>query len=463
MSGLNVDGFLNHKTSSGGSTVLNWREDGAAVIWLHQKSQIYPVYGHTWYERVEVEDRENNGQKKNLVFRRRFNCHERELINRKQNFRDKSTGEREYPPELCPMDFFLEKVHAAILDKQLGWTEPLFSFESDDPDKCVTLTSGGLIGAFRMKPDKMPDELKQAIRKARIKVSESWVEDVRSKLNYVFVVIGDPSEGVVIAIEGKAIGDKMKGAIRDKIRAKGREKGDPTIAPYPFEWQFDDSKEFDDKYHVVALEDPPSPEVLKLFKEPPPRDLEKFTDPGNCLWLFESMRAHFIGDEKLGKLLDIEGCFKKAKEAGLLKEEKKSSIDDGDDGDDGDDDDSDFDPAKIEKELESSAELYDCDACGAEKVMAADAFECPKCKAAYDEDGRLVSRPCVECGTAVSVTEEERVICGKCATIHETKSWKVLQKGGGEEKPVRRTRAEAAKEKVASSSSGSGDRVPWKG
>lgn len=476
-SGLGIDEFLNHSGKSGGGSVLSWREDGQVVIWLHPKSPIHALWRHNWFDVVEVEDKDTK-EKERKVFSRRFVCHERELINKKQNFRDKVTKEREYPPEVCPMDFMVDCVVDLVVKGELNWTDPVFEFIGDDPtsEYNVTLTAGGIYNAFKQAEKGMTKEQRAELRKAGIRMDEAWKQDTRVKLNYLFTGVADPTEGIVQMIEPKGLGDKMKGAIRDRVRVKGRDAGDPTKNPYPFEWTYDEEKDFDDKYHVVALEDKPSAEVLALLREAPPSTTQ-FTDPGDCFWLFESMQEHCVSDVLRPHIGE---WFVEAKKRGLMqpKPKKEAAHDDSDDEDEAPA----SEPApkkgtaktkepEPEPDQSDDQELYECDHCGTATLGETDT-KCSACGAEYDgKTNRLIARPCNECKTLVKLDGDGPFICPKCATIHELVEqgegdnvetvWMTRKKGGApKEEPQQATRRRRVVEEPKKEA-GSDDSIPW--
>jgi hypothetical protein len=485
--GLGIAEFLNHSSRGGGGKILSWREDGRVTAFLHPLSPIYPVWRHNWFEVAEVEDKET-GDKTRKVFARRFVCHERELINKKSRFRDKKTGEREYPPEVCPMDMMLDQVVQLVRKGKLKWTDPVFRFEGDDPDSeyNVTLTAAGLYGGYR---GELTKEQVAELRRAHIDRREAWREDVRSKLSYIFQVISvaSPGDGIVTMIEPAMLADRMKSEIGKVMKRKGREGGDPTLHPYPLEivWNKDE-EDISKTYDVTALEDPPSAEVLEHFKQKP-ESIDQYTAPGDCVWLLASMRE---ACQLAEGLLDFDAIFAAAEKAGLMVEKEfNEGLKPDDETPDGDD-------APVgDVKGAAGSQLYECDHCGAE-TMGETELKCSACGAEYDETG-LTARPCNECKAIIQLPEKkgDAAICPKCASIHAEKdgAWMTTKKGGAakekeapveEKKPARKrfeVQAEKAEKKqekatspkpegkpasegkptAAASKKASGDKVPF--
>lgn len=441
---LGVEGFLKHSSRGGGGSVLQWRSKTGGTaevdVWLHRKASLaHSVWRHSWFDVVEVEDSETK-EKVKKVFRRPFVCHERELICKKRNFRDKKTGEREYPPDVCPIDFMIEDVLKLVRTGKIAWTDTVFRFEGSDPDSewNVELTAAGIYGGYRGELTK--EQIKE-LRKAGIRRDEVWSQDLRAKLSYLFSVVADPTDGMQVAIETELLGNKFKTELGKRLKVKGRDLGDPQQHPYPFNWKHDPDAQINDAYEVTALEKQPTEEILKLIDGPAPK-LDVHLEPGNCLWLYHSMIEACVLEEGL---LNFDSIFQAAKEAGLMKEKPKvEEVTDAAD---------DADPPEVE---DGKPELYDCDHCGA-ATMTDTGTECSNCGAGYGENGDLNARPCNECRAVIKLEGEgPRFICPKCASIHEqgpkkkgtTASWTTFKKGAApatEAKPSRK-RSEAKQE-----------------
>lgn len=429
-SGLGLDDFLDHRTGGGGGSFLgNWRKDpGKVKVWLHTKARIFPMWGHGWAIVKEIEDRES-GEKSMGVFGMRFNCHERELILRKQHFRDRKTDEREYPPEVCPHCLMIEAIRAMVRDKKLSWTDPVFVFEGDDPERTITMHAGGIFNAFGRKNPPLTQTEKAELRRAGIRRDEAFKENNLARLQYLFTVLADVSDGVQITPESAGLGNKMKKAIRDEMRRSmpKKEDGDPTINPYPFEWTYDEDADFDDKYDVVALtKEEPTDEILALIRDEDPPDNSRIVAPGNCLALYNSMKEHVVE----GIDLPWDDIFGEAEKRGLMKEEEPESFpgDEAEEGEEeagGDAPEVGRDAPASEAELE--VELFECDHCKGE-LKAID-LVCPHCNAEYNDEGKLSARPCLKCNYVIQFPEkpdEARTICEKCGTIFEVDTWKVV-------------------------------------
>ena len=513
-----VDDFLNHSTRSGGGAYLaGWKDDGKIQIWLPTQGFHAPAWVHPVPHVVEKED---DGDKKLAVWSQRWICHESEEILKRQNFFDKSNGDREAPPEICPNCIVLMAVRDLYREGKIGWTDPAFVWKGDDEGDETVIRAGGMDGSFNGK-DLSREKLKE-LRKAGVRRDHAFKQDLRAKLKYLIVVAdnGDIEAGLQKTWESSTLGNKLKKAIRDEIkRARCKEdpeglKGNPGINPYPFEWTFDDDADFENKFDVLALtKEVPTDKLLALLKGPAV-DLSRDVEPGNCFTLRVELEEHCVLPKGM---LDFDKCFAAAEKAGLMTPPEESKEDQEDDIEEGDekprgggrtpevrgkeaaapakaatvtigtsspawttdtwkpganvkgadvildvpDGVSDERFAAVRKACKdagalSTAEAVVCTHC--REVMTTQDAECPSCGSKYDDDGKLLSRPCLapECPGQVPLEGEgPKFICEKCGTIHlyagdESKTWTAEPKAAvkpAEDPPRRGRRTEAAEPK----------------
>lgn len=290
----------------------------------------------------------------------------------------------------------------------------------------------------------------------------------------------------------KAIRDEIRRA-RSKTDPEGRQ-GNPTVNPYPFEWTFDEDKSFDDKYDVLArTAEKPTEKLLALLRGPPPamdRDLE----PGNCFSLRVGLEEHCVLPKGM---LDFDACFAAADKAGLMvpPEETKGDQDEGEgepwdagaepagggrvpevrgaaaapiqadraptvtigasspawttaawkpganvrgadvvlDAPDGVPDDK-FNEVRAALRAAGAASVAEAVMCNhCRETMTTLDPACPACGAGYDDDGKLLSRPCLAEGGCIGQVpldgEGPRYVCEKCGTLHEgvdVATWKAI-------------------------------------
>ncbi len=336
---------------------------------------------------------------------------------------------------------------------------------------------GGLIGRYGAK-ELTPAEVR-AIRTARIDRAEAYKEDMRSKLKYIYLVAdaNHPEEGLQKAFEGQALTNAIKKAVGDtraRLSKKQRaEYANPVEHPYPFEWTFDGSKEFADKFSVVALQQDTdsyavSDEIMKLISSDPP-DISRDIAVGGCFELRGQMEAHVCAEAK--PFLDFDAIFGEAAKRGLMVASQESKADEGEEAQ-GEETGSDYAAAAVitigadheawsnpkwqpgpaithgvevhtdAPETMADAErdrieamitktgavvgqMVRCDHC--QEVMTTLDVACGDCGSRYNESGLLASRPCMqpECtGQCVLVTPGPEALgqglaCEKCGALHE--------------------------------------------
>lgn len=477
MFGMNVDEFLNHNTSGGGSRngfLHNWKSDRTFTAWLHRRIGITPVWFHPWPKSDHVEDRETK-RSTLKTWTTKWGCWEREQVLQKQRFRD-NEGNRELPPEICPeclLNAWLEEqVDAGAID----WREPIFRFPADAGDKI--LRAGGMYGAFNRK-DNTEDELKE-LAEIGITQKDAWMHSMLAMCKYLVAVVSDrdPGAGVQLDYMTPALADRMKKAIRDEIKRAGRDKskGDPSVRPYPFEWSFDERASFDKKYDVVALTEQPTQEVLDLISGEPP-DISRLVAKGNIGQLRSEMEQYALIELPFDELFAKAEARARAENANVDAEAARREFETGSRGPTHDvrtrepvkpkettavdrviakaaaKKEAAAKPiAKVDPKTASEPTLKEaqkgqdwvsgdspaatddddvlrCDHCDTE--MADTDLKCGECGTEYENlDGefRIAARPCMKCKAIVPIPAgDERVICPKDATIHTVGTWEVWE------------------------------------
>lgn len=477
MSKLGVEEFLDHKGSAGGGKYIDWKKNKQTQFWLHPGSHIHGIWNHPWAVTAKAKDK-NTEEEILRVFGRKFNCHEPEFVLQKRNFRDRKTGERELPPKVCPMCLMLEHVRGMVRRGEISWVDEVFRFEGDNPDETRSMTAAGLYGGFSLRQgESHTKEQKADLRKARIKLEEVYEQNASVKLQYLFVGMASVNDGLQVAFETQALGDKMKDAIRKTVKqaiaiGKGREMGDPMKNPYPFLWEYDETADFSKRYDVTALgHELYTPEVAEVLKREPP-DLTKQLEPGDCIWLRESLEKHCV----LPNGLPWDQIFKPAFDAGLMVPKAKDENHDADGlpaigGDAADDESIEVQGASAEDEV------FECDACKA-PTLTNTSTECSACGATYDpETNDLLTRKCVHEGCDHQVEldrkpeSQGRSICSSCGTVYTNEDWSVFKAApkieakpeAKPEPPKVRTRSQMKAEAAAKvAEKPAGDRIPFK-
>lgn len=451
---MDIDAFLDHTASGGGgggtAYFRKWKEAGRAIVWLNKEAGFIAKWAHGWPRCVELKDRETS-EKRIEVWAGSWNCHETEAVLKRQNFRDERDS-RETPPERCPLCKLIEVVRALVATGELKLWDPVFKFKGSSDRYDVTLTAGGIYNAFRTDGKGALSEKVQAeCRKHGVRFNDAWKENTKARCGYTFVIVDNahPENGVQIADEREALGQKMQRAIRDEIDRRGggdrgRLLGNPLRTPYPFLWQYDDNESFSDKYRVVALTDgePKLTDEIKELIEGPAPDLDRHMRPGNVKQLRADMERHAVIKLPFDEIFE---AFDDAEEEGA--DADKPPFDPDDDN-----------PlteairsvnaARVtvpdvrEAAPATSDDEFECDHCGG--VLKGTDFTCPHCGACFDPDGGFISRPCNECKTQVPIEGDgPRYICPKCGAIHAEVDGKWTSTPIAAGPPVRRSRSKA--------------------
>ncbi len=364
--GMSLEAYMNHSTRGGGkSNYLKW--DETATIWLSCRSSIFTLWRHPW-TRVEVVENKDTHEKSSEIWGDKLGCFEVESVLTEQYRRDRDTGERDVPPQVCPHCKMIDDVYmrcrdgnavgleliekrrpglkdltsedvdavdAELLKRGLMWfLSPLFEFRGNIRDwrtKAVVadrkiLHAGGIFNAFGNK--NLSPEWKALMAKVSrerggpIFSKNAFQQNSQAKCEYLYVVVDNehPERGLQIAIETSLLGDKMKTEIAKRMKSMGREKGNPILHPYAFEWKNDrtEGQSFDKLYDATALETmKPTAAIEKLIRDTAPPDTSRDTAKFN-------LRTHRARLEKYaapaGKLLDLDRYFEAALRLGLDKE-----------------------------------------------------------------------------------------------------------------------------------------------
>lgn len=310
-----LDDFLGHSNRAGGSASFlgNWKNNKPPEvrIVLHTDASIISVWQHPW---PKIITREKDGKDVREVWSGNFNSWEVQDVLQRQYLRDRDTGERDFPPQVCPMSILLEEVERLMRDGSLSWEEPLFKFVGDDTSKGKVLHAGTMTNKIKKIWEGLEDKDKRAALKRGIPgPKDAWKESMMAKCQYVFTVVDydNVKNGIQIAKETTLVGDKTKKAIRDRRTSEGEDEGNPLINPYVIQWVYDkDAKKFDEKYEaVIVAKLKISPEIMELIREKEAPELDRFVAPGDIEALRASMEDAYCGP---ADLLDFDFIFAKA-------------------------------------------------------------------------------------------------------------------------------------------------------
>ncbi len=374
---MELDDFLADRGSrsagGGGSYLWDWKKDGKLDVWLHPAGKPVKIYMHRWY--TVGKDRETNQPKLRPM---RFNTLEDDTVIEKRFFRDRDTGDLEYPPEICPFAKLLEWVHQACKSGVINWLDHIFRFEVGD--RTIRMRAGGFTGAFTSR--KLTEKQRKELRDGGVVLTEAWKESCQPRAQYVFRVVknAEPEKGCLIAMEAEALGLAVQKVIRDRIEdlaqkhgeADAKRLGSPWTNPYCIRWKYDETKDFSDRYDAKAMFSIDMSDEVKAALKADAPSVGEDTGPGNIAMLRASFESHWC--HQVRPPWDELFAVAEEKLAGTPAAASPDSFDYGANAKD-----------------EEPAETFVCDECGG--TMQADEFVCPKCGAEYNEEGVLIKKP----------------------------------------------------------------------
>jgi hypothetical protein len=288
MGALTFAEFQGHSNRGGKRAFLkDWKKkDPYSIdVWLHPYASIMALWRHRF---LKVVRRDQGGKATVEIWSDPLLCWEdEEAVLQKQNFFDKSTGEREVPPQICPHCLMIDWFRNEIRANRLDWCEPVLKYECDDPQKTVILHAGGVSGMFNNK--NLPAEKKQELIKIPRErggpvyqrgdaPNVAFKQESKAKLEYAFAIIdaNNVGSGVQIAVEPNLLGERVQGVIAQTKKSLGADRGDIQKYPYAIKFEHDPAEgiPFDKKYNALRMEMiRMTPAVQKLMNDPPP-DME---------------------------------------------------------------------------------------------------------------------------------------------------------------------------------------------
>lgn len=293
--GMGLDDFLNESTGSRGSWLKNWKDDKSIVVWLHTKTPIHARYVHQFPYIESVEDKESGEIKKVLRFYR-FGCWESERVIAKRRFRDKVTGERDLPPDICPY---------CLLEEWLVQDEKI-------PDDTVVFE---LPDAKDWNGDPSPVSYKMGnLTRRWDRTGTSWKESIEVRKTYLFGIVNNaaPEDGVQIAEQAQQLGDAVRDCIKQEIDSNGVEAGNPLTSPYAIKWAYNKKASPKDKYKAFrfnkaemtdeikeAISGTDPPDLAPHCKRGDAKKLRAYTEDA----LSDAVKDHIDLDQFFGKVI----------------------------------------------------------------------------------------------------------------------------------------------------------------
>lgn len=271
MAELDINEFLNHKSSDRGAFLKNWKEKKKLNVFLHTRVLPLPIWQHGLPKVVVLDDEDGESTRK--VWTGKHVCHETEDVLKRQFKRDED-GDRIAPPKRCGICRTAEHVRGMVRRGEVGMCDPLFRFEASAPEDTVVLRAAGFYNGYPRSMKEASKAEAEAIRAAGVSLKEAWKENALAKLAYIFAVVvaDDPGSGVQISVETGLLGDRVKDVIANMMESKGSEAGNILTHPYCIQWEYrEDAKKFDEKYDARPIERvEPTPEILELIRGPRP-------------------------------------------------------------------------------------------------------------------------------------------------------------------------------------------------
>jgi len=380
---MSIDQFLGHSNRGSRQKLMkDWTDtpEHAITIWLHTRAPILALWRHNW---KVISVREKDRVTTREVWNERLVCYEDEEVLKNQEWRDKSSGERETAPKLCPVCLMIEHVRRDVREGRMSWTQPIFQFKGDDPKKNVTVLAAGLWNGFGAK-ELAPEQRKMMADVppqfgGPVYARDAWKQNLKAKLEYAFTVVDDaaPENGVQVTVQSNLLGQKVQEVISKSIKELGREDGNPAVKPYAIRWEYDprEDVEFSKKYDALRMSRVQlRPAIAQLIRGEAP-SLAKLAERFNLETLRANMERHSLVK------LPFDEFFAPARAAakpGTRVPDVGTAPDafapptylTGDDG-------------QPEVVRETKEELFGCDSEGCDGVMRATDTQCVKCGRKY--------------------------------------------------------------------------------
>lgn len=401
MTGMSLEDFLNHSTGGGGKggSFLKWkdRQPPQVNVLLHTQAPLVAVWRHGLPEVREIKD-SDTGETSLAVWGGRDVCFEDEKILTRQYMRDKKTGKRKYLPVICPLCILIVTVIRMIEEEKLGFCQPLFKFEGDDPDQTRVITAGGFANLYGKKD--LSSKEKGAMRKAKIRKDKAWMENGYAKCNYIFrlVDVENPDEGIQISTGAAGLGDAVKAVIRARIQEYGDVDGHPFRKPYVIRWEHHPkAKSFNEIYRAQSMSRMPIPDAaMDLVMNQAPPSIDHIIKKPDIQLLRARLEQHALVE------LPWDEIFGPVEQQAKEEDPRPDPTQGGGKSETTQQTTSGTMPSSTTQSTQTSeeeGEYLECDICS--KDMLSTAEVCPHCGARYDvETGELLTSPSESAGAS---------------------------------------------------------------
>ena len=380
-----LDEFLSAPSHSrgGGSTriIKKWHDDLTLDMWLHKHSSILKVWRHGLPREVTFT---KDGSDELHFWGGNWVCLENENVLSKQYNVDKKTGERDVPPQRCPICLLNEWIVQQLVTGKMHWLQPILEFKGSSLDRKGN-TSDKVFHAALMvgrAPRNPSDTEKQEARRVKVFLNDAFKEAIQAKPNHIFRVVrhSEVEKGIQILDDGALVGEKVKMLILHTMKEFEMSKGDstlgnPLVNPYLIRLTFDEkSKLLSDRVTAHAMASvTPTQDILDALDEqedvPSIDELIKPLDVDAVRAIFETYAAPGVAipwDSFFKPNAETSYATPPKREAPAAKPAPAPAK-----------------PAVRRTVVEQPAvAMSPCEACG--KPMRDDATKCPHCGTTYE-------------------------------------------------------------------------------
>jgi hypothetical protein len=304
-----------------GDDVEKWKKREPPVLDAWLAGRLVSFYQHSLPEIVSWKKEDVSFER---VFSRQYNCHETDTVSNHQNKRDKATGLREVPPEVCPDCLLVEWARERIFRGAWGGDlkegadrvsrsafEPIFVHEAANDDHPTVTRAAefcGLIG------DKTPEAWRAMAKtlnerhRAKIVFADAWKAKGKASQVFLFRIVDDSNvaAGVQKLVETSLLGDAVIAVIAATRESKGREKGDVYRVPYCIRLKHKPKEaQFNRRYEAIRMEEVEINDAIRSLLARPPLDYAPVVAPFSAKAQLAKLQKYCqLKDVPWGQLFD---------------------------------------------------------------------------------------------------------------------------------------------------------------